>query len=55
MIPTNLSKKSDGEISQDPIQGCQIYLAKTYRNGENIPNYRKIYQKAEKYCQMAIK
>jgi hypothetical protein len=32
-------------------QGCQIFLAKTYQNGENIPNYHNVYQKAVKYCQ----
>jgi hypothetical protein len=25
-------------------QGCQIFLATTYQNGENIPNEHKIYQ-----------
>jgi hypothetical protein len=30
-------------------QGCQIFLAATYQNGENIPNYHKMYQMATKY------
>jgi hypothetical protein len=31
------------------VQGCQIFLAKTYQNGEKIPNYHKIYPEAVKY------
>jgi hypothetical protein len=27
-------------------QGCQIYLGPTFQNGQNIRNYRKIYQMA---------
>jgi hypothetical protein len=28
----------------DIDQGCQISLGTIYKNGENIPNYHKIYQ-----------
>jgi hypothetical protein len=30
------------------IQGCQIFLGITYQNKKNVPNNRKIYQKATK-------
>jgi hypothetical protein len=40
----------------DEKQGCQIFLATKYQNGENIPNYQKIDQIAIKYLyQMAVK
>jgi hypothetical protein len=36
-------------ISGFPEQDCQIFLATTYQNGENIPNYLTKYQKTVKY------
>jgi hypothetical protein len=30
-------------------QGCQIFLGKTYQNGENLPTYHNIYQMSIKY------
>jgi hypothetical protein len=30
-------------------QSCQIFLARTYQNGKNIPNSQKIHQTAIKY------
>jgi hypothetical protein len=29
-------------LSSAQLQGCQIFLATTYQNGKNIPNYHKI-------------
>jgi hypothetical protein len=31
-------------LSDEIVQGCQIFLGVTYQNGENIPNGRKTYQ-----------
>jgi hypothetical protein len=33
-------------------QGCRIFRATTYQNGENIPKYVKIHQKAVKYARL---
>jgi hypothetical protein len=52
---TDPCSKFDRRENTIEDQGCQIFLAKTYQNGENIPNYHKMYSKAVKYCQMAIK
>jgi hypothetical protein len=35
-------------IVQSTIQGCQIFRGAKYQNGENIPDYHKVYQLAIK-------
>jgi hypothetical protein len=38
-------------MSHGREQGCQIFLGPKYQNGENIPEYHKIYRMAIKYFQ----
>jgi hypothetical protein len=36
-------------ISENPAQGCRIFLVTKYKTGKNIPNDHSIYQRAIKY------
>jgi hypothetical protein len=36
------------------VQGCQIFLGKTYQNGKNVPNAHNIYQLALLYTKLPL-